>query len=112
MIPLQFLRSLTDRIRRKGLFDPLGAAWNIGGGLLDFHLNPLALKTSKLPPPNWPQIRTEMVRAGLEVAPYWINKGGSAGHGPGSAILHSVHDICRAQLPVDSAKRPITSLLE
>lgn len=73
MSPSQFLQKLTDRIRRKGLFDTMAAAWNIGTGLLDYHLNPLALKTSKLPAPNWPQIRIELERAGLKVIPYRVN---------------------------------------
>jgi hypothetical protein len=73
MNPLKFARRLDDRIRRKGLVDTAAAAWNIGTGLLDYHLNPLALKTSKLPPPNWPQIRTDLEEAGLQVIPYRIN---------------------------------------
>jgi hypothetical protein len=79
MNPLQFLQILIGRIRKKGLFDTMGAAWNIGTGLLDYHLNPWALKTSNLPPVNWPQIRSEMEQAGLEVIPYRIDISGFRG---------------------------------
>ena len=61
------------RIRRRGLLDTLGAAWNIALGLADYHLNPLALKESKVLPRDWAEIRAEMEERGLDVAPYRIN---------------------------------------
>ena len=38
MHPFQLLPKLTDRIRRKGLFDTVEAAWNNGGGLLKHYI--------------------------------------------------------------------------
>ncbi len=77
--PVQLLRRVNRRIRRKGFADTLGATWNIGLGLADYYLNPFAVKTRGLPPRDWQRIRLEMERAGLRVEPYRINV--SAFHG-------------------------------
>ena len=70
---LQVIKRANSRVRRKGLLDTVGVAWNISTGLADYYLNPFALTTGKLPPRNWPQIRAEMEQADLQVVPYRIN---------------------------------------
>lgn len=70
---LEFFQRVAAHIRKKGLFDTLGAAWNIGLGLADYHCNRHSLKTSKLTPCNWAQIRTEMEQNRLPVISYRVD---------------------------------------
>jgi hypothetical protein len=71
---------VATQIRRRGLLNTIGKAldvmtkaWNVSEGLADYHLNPFALKESKLPPRDWARIRVEMEQAGLDVVPYRID---------------------------------------
>jgi hypothetical protein len=67
------LRRIASRIYRQGLIDTIDYSLNIGMGLLDYHLNPRAMKQHHLPDPDYEMIRQEMESAGIEVLPYKIN---------------------------------------
>jgi hypothetical protein len=67
------IAKVVARIRGKSISGIIGATWNIGQGLVDYHLNPSAKRQSKLPKQNYEKIRADMESAGLQVIPYRID---------------------------------------
>ena len=62
-----------DRVGTKGLLDSLGASWSVATGALDYWLNPLAKRQSKIAAQDYERIRSDLVKIGLDVIDYTVN---------------------------------------
>ncbi|MBW1999063.1 MAG: hypothetical protein JRJ29_14010 [Deltaproteobacteria bacterium] len=73
-LPRAFDR-FSARIRTYGTRDTVGLLLNVCGGMLDFYLRPRSKRQSKLPGPNYRQIKSDLERAGVTVLPYRVDVG-------------------------------------
>ena len=70
---MNLINRFIDRVGEKGLLDSLGAGWSVATGALDYWLNPLAKRQSKVAPQDYEQIRSDLLRVGLNVTAYRVN---------------------------------------